>query len=558
MKSPRSGRQTSNSACLTLGLLALGVAAAARAEKEDFKVVPIQVNVLKGIAVNDAKAKEIADTIVEANKILKQANIKLEYDGAKNLAKDFDDQGNHNDKIESGEDAKLDKAAVEELGKKFGKGKGYKVIITSEIHGGTDTGLSPHNPASPVTYLRNVAGRPATARAQTLAHEFCHVFTLGPGHKIDAATKADAQGHHPTDKKNLMWAFAGGGTALTKDQIAECNKGAKRDGKLKQREGDPVIETVDTRHGGWTDDTGDVATTTIDLSVGSIYADGPLADLEFYIDVAGPHSAASSVQERIEVYIDADHNAGTGGTFGAFSGIDKVLRIDLNGSFPFTAPVGVLSASLLDVASGSSTPLSGGSVARIQKIADVEAPPDTPAVFDVGDSVRQPVPIALLQLSAAEVPMAIRSSSLNSGESDTVAFSFDYLPPPEVHIEMSPLSGETGNTLSLAGTHFTPLSSVKFLVDDVEVMQASVAADGSVAAQFKLPQSAISCDVNFDGKVNRDDIQAIFSARGLTVDHFVTARGSDGRFDFSVFKRTVTVNDARYCTLLCSKPRCDL
>jgi hypothetical protein len=62
--------------------------------------------------------------------------------------------------------------------------------------------------------------------------------------------------------------------------------------------------------------------------------------------------------------------------------------------------------------------------------------------------------------------------------------------------------------------------------------------------QFEGPP----CDVDNDRDVDRNDINLIFAARGtLAVPGDARDYDKDGR---------ITVNDARACTLQCSKPKC--
>jgi hypothetical protein len=110
--------------------------------EQKFAKVPVQIDVLKGVSVTD---DDIQKMIEEANRVLKQTNIQLEFDKKKNIQRDWKDQGNNNNKIETGEDNKLDEAAQKEINAKFGAGKGIKIVITDEIHGDTNTnGLAPH------------------------------------------------------------------------------------------------------------------------------------------------------------------------------------------------------------------------------------------------------------------------------------------------------------------------------------------------------------------------------------------------------------------------------
>jgi hypothetical protein len=57
-----------------------------------------------------------------------------------------------------------------------------------------------------------------------------------------------------------------------------------------------------------------------------------------------------------------------------------------------------------------------------------------------------------------------------------------------------------------------------------------------------------TCDINLDGKVDRTDIQLIFNARNMPAV-VGDPRDVDG-------DGVITTNDARACTLMCTKPGC--
>lgn len=491
-------------------------------EIEEFKVIPLKVNVLKNVTMSD---DEIQKMVEEANKILKQAKVKLEFDKAKNINRDVDDGGNHNNQISEDELKKLWKAALDELKEKFGEEKGYKIYIADGVFkdGNPYGGLTPHpsgegNPetVTPVSAIKKTAGESAPKRGRKLAHEIAHALTLGKNHCIDDNTKAD-DGGHSSNTKNLMYHSntngpfgAPSGTELTACQIMEICKGAKKWGKTKQREGDPVITIPDHRHGSWTDPLDDVTRPHIDLYFGTLFAENAGADLQCGFVLGGMHPAGVDVHTQLEVLFDADNNPATGIPIGSFSGIDQILRIHLTGQFPFLAPTGELRAELID-ATGVSRPLAPGLAGRTYEIADVEEEIETPMTFDVVDYVRQSVPLPMLGPLAVHVPAGVRATDLASGETDEVSFAFPFGAPYSPLLEMSPLAGGGNEPLQLHGTGFTPLSNISLLVDDTEVGNAVSASDGSFS-------------------------QTIFFPAAEAGDYFVTARDEFRNFDFSVYK----------------------
>ena len=199
------------------------------------------VNVLDG--VDDMNDAEINDMFKEANKILKQADVSLDLDP--NISRDVNDEGNGDDKIQSGEDAKLDEKGQDEINKKFGNGVGLKVYITNQIHGANDTlGCAPHVTedangnleGKPIVYIKNDPCESNEDLGNTLAHEICHVLTLGDKDLVDINDGlkfefSDSNGH-VMDTNNLMHPS---GTAdsngLTSIQRTEVFLGAARNRK---------------------------------------------------------------------------------------------------------------------------------------------------------------------------------------------------------------------------------------------------------------------------------------------------------------------------------------
>ena len=94
-----------------------------------------------------------------------------------------------------------------------------------------------------------------------------------------------------------------------------------------------------TEHGSWTDDIGDVSRSHIDLFMGSLFAETLAGDLEIVITVAGLHPSGSTVNSRFAMLFDTDNDPSTGGTFGSFAGVDKVVEISLWVGSPSRRPM---------------------------------------------------------------------------------------------------------------------------------------------------------------------------------------------------------------------------
>jgi hypothetical protein len=94
-----------------------------------------------------------------------------------------------------------------------------------------------------------------------------------------------------------------------------------------------VVPRTASLHGSWTDDDGEVPEKYIDLFTGSLYAESRTADLELGIELAGLHPEGQQVHTQFEVFFDTDNDTGTGSTVALFSGIDQILKIELEGIF---------------------------------------------------------------------------------------------------------------------------------------------------------------------------------------------------------------------------------
>jgi hypothetical protein len=293
----------------------------------------------------------------------------------------------------------------DELNSNFGGGRGYKISFVTEIQdprvrpGQTVLGWTgPHSqntggPPAPCTFIKSTGN--ISQMIRTVAHEMSHGFTNGA---------------HSTDPNNLMTPSGNcpppgcTGTQLTPAQIAEIQSGA--------------AQRSHSEHGGWTHTTGSVSEPFIDLFNGSLYAPDQASGLQFVINLAGTFPT-TPVNAKFQLFFDTDNNPTTGGSFGTFTGIDKVLTITISGTYPFA--MGGFAATLTDVASNTATTLAPGSVMRLSKIIDTDS---TPVVVDWIDSINQSVPFPSFGFSATRIPVGIQATDLNTNAFDNASFVF--------------------------------------------------------------------------------------------------------------------------------------
>jgi hypothetical protein len=360
--------------------------------------VPLLVNVFKSVNISN---QDIDAIVNKVNDVLGQ--------GGSGVCADFNEtsirrnQGiNDNGTYESADRQMLIKNCNDELNGAFGGGRGYKISFTNTIKGNANTaGITTHRagaggPVTPCSFVRADPNRTTDQIARSTAHELGHGFTLGF--------------HRNDDPNNLMAQSGfGSGTQLDQGEITEIQRGAGTRARHSE-------------HGSWTDDIHDVSQGFIDLLFGSFFAQDQSSDLNTVINVAGLFPAAN-VHTKFETFFNTDNNPATGKTFGSFQGADKVLTVTLTGTFPFTAPAGSMTASLLDVASGAVTPLAPGSVLRLQEIVD-SLSQNPPPAEDFIDSINQSVPLSMLAIKSLQVPVGIRATNTDTNEFDEASFVF--------------------------------------------------------------------------------------------------------------------------------------
>jgi hypothetical protein len=483
---------------MVLALPAVKVRAA-----DEFTKVPVLVNVLKGVVMSD---DDIDDMIKEANKILKQAKIQLEFDKDKNVKNDVNDTGNDDGNIQSGEEAKLDEDGRKELDNKFGNGKGVKIYITNEIRDDPDRrGLAPHVKekngklmANPAIYLKKTTAT-KKSKGNDLAHECGHVFTLGKCHVIDKAAvrNADDTAHDPSDPNNLMYPYnpydkdgnsIDRGGELTDDQIEEIKKGAKRLGKTKvakkpKKGGSSayVIATMQTIHGGFVDGLYDAIPQIAyaDLGAGFLFAETPTSLLEISILTGGLMPVDAS--PTVTLYVDSDGNTATGEQFtvnaggSVFNGIDSRIDAQIWGDSVF--------ATISLVGGSGSKFLPGARLDRIAKILDSNDPCQPTVVTDYVDGIYIPVPIESLGFMGDFVPIYVTSDDFETSAYDEAFFVLELdKSSPKFQLENTLLA--YGEPMDYSGSGFTPLSDVHILLDDTQLCTVQSDASGNINGSY--------------------------------------------------------------------------
>jgi hypothetical protein len=98
-----------------------------------------------------------------------------------------------------------------------------------------------------------------------------------------------------------------------------------------------------------------------------------------------------------------------------------------------------------------------------------------------------------------------------SGETDETGFTFDLVSGPQPTLSISPVTGKSGDLLTVGGFNFAPRSPVIISLDDANILTTRAREDGSFRAAFPFPTAAPG-------------------------NYFITARDLQGNWDFSIFK----------------------
>ena len=368
--------------------------------------VPVLVNVLTGVTGGAAASNAAIETMIrDASNILAQGGMCMTVTL---IDRDTSDLGNNDGLLNESEISSLIDACVEELSARFGRDVGYKITMVNGFTFNADTagvavGAPPSGDGVPIPPI----GSPPTLGLRGYPCAFVKADHPNPGFNLAHEIGHTAGLPHRDDENNLMEGKSGGGSQLDPAQQLAVQIAAIR-------------RRPNSEHRAWTDPKGDASPGYIDLRLGSLFAQSLAGNLEIASSLAGFFPTGADVNVRLEVLFDTDNNPSTGASIGSQAGVDKRLQVTLAGQFPFTAPRGTMSAALIDVASGASTPLEPGLVDRLSMVFDF-----VDQALPFSDVIRQAVPFPLLGVSAPRMPMTIRTTELDSGASDQVSFVFE-------------------------------------------------------------------------------------------------------------------------------------
>ena len=298
--------------------------------------IPVVINLYPGSNTTEAEAKE---AIKEANKLLKQAGMKLVPVDTKTPAANT--AGDNGD----GSFTLAERTAMRTHGgkelKKLKNEKGIKISFGNDPVAGTGTrGVSVHRNPTIIVRESTAAEGGAADTGQTIAHELGHVMTLGANHLVSKGppeVKADDDAHS-AGADHVMQA-TGKGTKFTAEQIKEMRSRRYHHGKCSvQWDAAYPAEKVKQQYGATTDNLGDfdpgIGTPMHDIDhviltslAGADHLDGNYHDVDLQITVGGTMPDNGFFSAIYFVGFNTDGDPTTGIQLGETPGIDRIVDI---------------------------------------------------------------------------------------------------------------------------------------------------------------------------------------------------------------------------------------
>jgi len=445
-------------------LAAFAVEAGLAEELETDITVPVIINLLEG---SGATVDEAALAVEQASAIYKQAKIRLQIIKVNEAVPR---PGNGDDNLSESERNDLRKSGATELPvSPTGVTQGVKVTF-GKVPDETDPGvlgLAVHK--DPVA----IVGKNAKT-AETVAHEFGHIFTLPD-------LKPPYPGHG-----RLMWGYAdNGGTLLTPAEIAEIRGEAARRGLVwTWVPGNPDAPSAPGQNQrgakaapGIEFDPG--AEPYKDVFFATMTSPNATADFDLRLELGG--TVPTAVDATYRVLLNADNNPLTGEQIAGQPGIDRVIRAEVLG------PGGV--QFFLDTPGGVSTALTDGTLIREPEFVDHATALATERpnrdVLDVQ------VPRSLLALAGGNPVLnafAISGADPNNPV-DFLSMPLDMFSDtrgPQLMADRG-LVNRTGDVLSLTGIGFHPDAQVNILLDNQSLGMVQADSSGS----FNIPSLSL-------------------------------------------------------------------
>mgnify|MGYP001104372241 CR=1 FL=1 len=448
--------------------------------------IPLKVNVMEGAdkdipgETRAAKMRAIVNNVAEINKNFKNCEVNVRFQiKLINWDIHYPEGVDPSDGLDAGERKKVRakvRGELEDL-KEFQDGKGAKITLVEKIEpnilGKTIVG----DMISPIVDTEGGAD-------DTWKHELGHGFGLPDKNKT-------------TDKNNFMYGFAVGQTGFTVDPDQK-----KKIEKEAQKAGDPAkskskseidFEPIPISRSWELDTTDDVfylngtlATgySYVDIAEVKSYSEEPPSTREFEIFVDGLFPENVSMIIPIRLCFDTDDNNLTG-----FYGYDKMLLINMTGSYPFTEPQ---SLEVIDPVTNTTIYQTTSNVSVIREYESVKLklpappPPDYPVNDYISFNLTSQL-LSTLNFTATNINTLLLIEDQTATVIDNLAFTFSTLPEQLPTLDVTEHSVSPGTVIGLTGSGFTPLGNVSLYLDDLMIGTVLSNGTGGITTNITIP-----------------------------------------------------------------------
>lgn len=508
--------------------LALPRTGAAQEQALQFIEIPVVINIHTANGSQVAFIADIDRAIEEANSILAQAGIRLnwvDYNvGDENPASDPTNPANAGNSDNDASMTQAERKAARSAGDKeldsnqdVGKDRGMKIYFTSvpDSSDPDEAGNSVHDRRTLIVRMVPDDDEEKSIKntGETIAHEAAHALSLGPTHPVTDTATSDSGGHVPptVSRNNLMTAAGFGNRNLTPLQIEEMKDNAKTWGSVQETNDFSVpVQPAPMLTGGGGDDILDhFGGPYLDIADAGIHSRSDVAIINLRLMVEGVIPDDQPLDLTYLWLFDTDANPGTGFPVAGAPGIERQVELRVLGD-GITPPV--LEAAVLDGAGALLTPLAAESSPEIEF---EEEPPQ-----EVNHRLEVDVDKALLGLDAPLVPVMVVSEGDGFAPADTFLTSFDTSPNPNsvVAFELSPAHGPMGILVQWQATALLDLTDATISLDGRAIQSGLVLPAGvPVSGSFPLCDLPVGRDFFFvtlqDQATRSFDFSVVFVKR---------------------------------------------
>ncbi len=468
--SRKQRRRSVGLATSVAALVLLTTPSEATGPEEKFYSVKLHVNIYNGAGTT---VEEVKAAVKRANEILKHAMVRLELTDAC-IRENVDIPGGNDGGLTAEERRTARKEGREEVAGEDGKGKGVKAsfIMNPQQKDMDVNGLAVEG--DPTIIMReNAAGNEKTA--QTMAHEFGHVFGLRD--LYDAGTEGSIMHGYSAERT---------GTALSEMEIATIKSNAKGFGNEISRKTDGApAERTPEEHGAKANPAPTTPPGGSEKKIAFARINRLEGDPDYLINIEIDGIIPVTVpSRRYHVLFDFDNDTATGSTQFARPGINGQVVVIVNGENSITG-------FYQGFVPPSSAPVTITRFRGLECFNDEAlAPPTQPTFSAEHDFLRILVPQNLLGFTNGdEFDVTVLAANTTDGVTDQFDVRFHRLFGDLGDIGLTTQLGHYrgGETALLAAHGFPPSSMANLFLDDTHIADLPIDESGSFSGGVELP-----------------------------------------------------------------------